>query len=108
MPSDPSRPRDDDTLTATYRDSTASRIELGLGQIERLTDPQTRPPQEHDQRPQPHSIGVAAGLTHHGDDLLNRGRICLIPPALVPRRAPVVKAGQRDRRPAMTSRARLD
>ena len=38
------------------------------------------------------------------DDLLDRGRVCRIPPTLIPRRPTVMKARDRDRRPAMTSR----
>ncbi len=61
-----------------------------------------RPPQDHDQRPQPSAIGAVARGAHHRDDLLHRRRISGIAPAFVPRGATLVKARHRDRRTTTT------
>ena len=95
-------------LAVTHQDRAARGIQVGLREIGRLTDPQTRPPQNHDQRAQPGAVGAAAGFAHHRDDLLDRGRVRRIPPALVSGSTTLVKAGHRDRRPAMTSRVIQD
>jgi hypothetical protein len=38
-------------------------------EIERLADPQTRPPQDHDQRPQSSTVGSLASRPHDRNDL---------------------------------------
>jgi hypothetical protein len=68
-----SRPRDAGRLASAYQDRSARGIEVGLGEIHCLTDPQSRPPHHHDQRSQPSAIGTASA--HHGDDFLDGRRL---------------------------------
>jgi hypothetical protein len=50
----------------------AARVQVGLGERERLTDPQARAPQHDDQAAQPTAVDAVAGAAHHRDDLLDR------------------------------------
>ena len=76
--------------------SPAASVQVGLGERERFSDPQPRSPQHDDQRAQTHAIGARARGTHHGDDLLDGGRVGWVAPALVAGRASGVIAGQGD------------
>jgi len=53
-------------------------------------------PAASDQRAQTRPIGPPAGGAHHGDDLLDGGRVCWVAPALVAGRAAGVIAGRSD------------
>jgi hypothetical protein len=77
-------------------------VEVGLSEIKRVPDPQSRPPQDHDQRSQPSAIGTLARGAHHCDDVLHGRRIRTVPVALVSRGETFVKASHRDGRPTMT------
>jgi hypothetical protein len=89
-------------FAATCQNRAAGGVEVGLGEIERLADPQPGPPQDHDQRPQPGAIGTITRRAHHRDDLLHGRRIGGMAPAFVPGCATLVKARHRDRRTRMT------
>src|SRR6188472_1199953 len=62
-------------LAAPHRQRSAARIEVGLGERERLTDPQAGAPEHDDQAAQPAAVETVTGAAHHGDDLLDRRRI---------------------------------
>src|SRR4051794_41828517 len=49
----------------------AALVEVGLAERECCLDPQTRPPEDHDESSQPLAVWAVAGLAHHGDDLLD-------------------------------------
>jgi hypothetical protein len=71
-----------------------ARVEVVLGDGDRLVDAQPRAPEQHDQRPQTGAVDTVAGLAHDRDDLLDRGRIGRVAQPRVARRAPGEKAGQ--------------
>jgi hypothetical protein len=75
------------TLAAPHQQRTAARIEVGLGERERLADPQPSAPQHDDQAAQPAAVDPVAGVAHHGDDLFDRRRIGGVAHPLVARRA---------------------
>jgi hypothetical protein len=87
-------------LAVTDEHRPGARLEVVLGDGERLVDAQPRPPQQHDQGPQAGAVDAVAGLAHDRDDLLDRGRIGRVAQPLVARRAPGEIAGQRDGRAA--------
>jgi len=66
-------------------------------QVERLPDPQARPPKHNDQRADAVAMQAAARLAHHSDDLLDPRRIRWMVHSLVPRGAAEVKFGGRGR-----------
>src|SRR5436305_3380746 len=80
------------------QDRTCYPVKVGLGERERLADPQTGPPEHNDQSPQPDSLRSLAGGPHDRDDLLHRGRVRRIAKPLVSRRPTLMEAGQRGRR----------
>src|SRR5829696_8590328 len=57
-------------LAAPHEQRTATRIQVGLDERERLVDPQARPPQHDDQAAQPAAVHAVAGAAHDRDDLL--------------------------------------
>ena len=57
-------------LAAPYQQRAAARVQVSLGQRERLADPQPGPPQHHDQAAQPAAVDPVAGAAHHRHDLL--------------------------------------
>jgi hypothetical protein len=81
---------------------TAQTVEIRFGKVECLADPEPGAPQHHDQGTQPCTVWTVAGGAHDGDDLLDRGRIGRVAEALVARGSPLVIAGHRGRRAAMT------
>jgi hypothetical protein len=72
----------------------AARIEVGLGERERLTDPQASAPQHNDQATQPAAVDTVTGVAHHSDDLLDRRRIGQVAHPVVARRPRGVKLRQ--------------
>jgi hypothetical protein len=62
-------------LAVTHKDRAAVGIKVTLRQGERLADPQTRAPHDHDQPTQPQTMRAIAGVTYHEHDLLNAPRI---------------------------------
>jgi len=86
----------------------AAAVKIGPGQRERLADPQSRPPQEHDQRPQPDAIRARARGAHDRDDLLHGRRVGGVAPALVAGRATRVIARQGHGLPRMAGRIKQD
>jgi hypothetical protein len=59
-------------LAAPHQQRPATRVQVGLGERERLTDPQAGAP-EHDDRPaQPAAMDGVARCAHDGDDFLDR------------------------------------
>jgi hypothetical protein len=71
---------------APHQQRPAPRIEVGLGERERLTDPQTGAPQHDDQAAQPAAVHAFAGAAHNGHDLLDRRRVGGVAHPLVARR----------------------
>jgi hypothetical protein len=69
-------------------------VEVGLGERERLTDPQPGAPQHDDHPAQPGTVRTITGRAHHGDDLLHAWRIWWIPNPFVARRPAAVKGGR--------------
>jgi hypothetical protein len=62
-------------LAAPHEQGTATGIEVGLGERERLVDAQSGAPQAHDQPAQPTPLRVVTGGAPDRDDLLDLGRI---------------------------------
>jgi hypothetical protein len=75
-----------------------ARLEVVLGDGERLVDAQPGAPEQHDEAPHAGAMEPVAGLAHHRDDFLDRGRIGRVAQSLVARRAPGEIAGQGDGR----------
>ena len=74
-------------LTAPHQQRPAPRIEVGLGERERLADPQASAPEHDDQPAQPVAVDTVTGVAHHADDLLDRRRIRGVAHPLLPRLA---------------------
>jgi hypothetical protein len=72
-------------------------VEISFREGERFADPESGPPEQHDQRPESQSVRFLAGDTQDRDDFLDRGRVGRVPHALVARRAGLVVAGHRCR-----------
>src|ERR671935_216983 len=66
----------------------AAPAKVGLGERERLADAQASAPEHDDQAAQPAAVDGVAGVAHHGDDLLDRGRVGGVTHPLLVRRAP--------------------
>src|SRR4051812_42874356 len=58
-------------LAASHQQRSAARVEVGLGERERLADAQAGAPQHDDQAAQPAAVDTVARVAHHGDDLLD-------------------------------------
>jgi hypothetical protein len=71
----------------------AAPVKVGLGQRERLVDPQPGAPQHHDQRADATAVAIVAGVAHHGHDLIDGRRVSRVALALVPWRDPGTKPG---------------
>ena len=86
------------TFPMADQQTASALVQVGLSEHERLMDPQTGSPQHNNQTPHPPPVTAVSGLAHDRNDLVNRGRICRIPPALVRWDPPDVMAGHRRRR----------
>jgi hypothetical protein len=73
-------------LAAADEQRSAARVEVGLGERERLVDAQAGAPEHDDQAAQPTAVDGVAGTAHDGDDLLDRRRIRGVVDPLVARR----------------------
>jgi hypothetical protein len=74
-------------LAAPYQQRAATRVQVGLGERERLADAQAGAPQHDDQAAQAAAVNAVAGAAHDGHDLLDRRRIRRVAHSLVARRA---------------------
>jgi hypothetical protein len=73
----------------------AARVQVGLGERERLVDAQAGSPQHDDQAAQPAAVHAVAGAAHDGHDLLDRRRVRRVAHPLVARRPSGVELRQR-------------
>src|SRR5829696_7526477 len=55
-------------LAAPHQQRAAARVQVGLGERERLADAQTGAPQHDHQAAQPAAVDTVAGVAHDGDD----------------------------------------
>jgi hypothetical protein len=90
-------------LAASDEDAAPGGIEVAFGERQRLVDPQTRAPEQHDQRSGAQTRWSIAGSAHDGHDLLDGGRVGRVASPFVAWRAAAVKAGHGRRRLAATS-----
>jgi len=81
-------------LAAAHQQGSATRIQVGLGERERLVDPQAA---RHNttMRPQPAAVDVVASAAHDRDALLDRRRVGRVADSLVARRPAGVELRQR-------------
>lgn len=73
-------------------------LQFGLGQRERLVDPQPGPPQHNDQPVDAIAVPDVGSVPHYRDDLIDHRRVSRVALALVPGRPTGVKVRQRRRR----------
>jgi hypothetical protein len=67
----------------THQHAAAPGVQVGLGERERLVDPQTGSP-EHDEQPaHPPRVTAIACAAHHGHDVIDGRRIRRLPLPLV-------------------------
>jgi hypothetical protein len=90
-------------LAAAHEHSASGTVEVSLGEVECLADPQTGTPHRHHECPEARTVWSIACRAHDCDDLLDRRRISRVAEALVPGSSPLVVAGHRGWRAAMTS-----
>jgi hypothetical protein len=62
-------------------------LKVGLGQRQRLADPQAGTPEHCDQPAQPHRLRPVPGGSHYGDDFLHGWRVRRIAETFVARHA---------------------
>src|SRR5271165_576361 len=62
-------------LAAADEHSASGPVEVSLGEVECLADPQTGTPQHHDECPEARTVRSIACRAHDRDDLLDRRRI---------------------------------
>src|SRR5450755_3872363 len=62
-------------LTVADQHRPAGRVHVGLGQGQRLGDPQPAAPQHRDDSPHSKAVAVLTGVAHDGDDLLDSRRV---------------------------------
>jgi hypothetical protein len=95
-------------LPTSNEHGTARAIEIGLGEIKRLTDPQASSEKDDNECAQPGAVGVVARGTHHRDDLLDRrgiGRVAqTFVPATDPRESPASSPATSDDQQRRTGR----
>jgi len=80
-------------LPAADQDRSAPRVEVVVGERERLLDAQSGAPKHDDRRAQPPPVPVLGGVAHDGDDLIDGRRVSRVAHALVARRAARVIPG---------------
>jgi hypothetical protein len=83
------------SLAAPHQQRAATRVQVGLGERERLADPQAGAPQHDDQNAQPAAVDAVAGAAHDGHDLLDRRWVGGVEHPLVARRPSGVELRQR-------------
>jgi hypothetical protein len=91
-------------LSAPHEYRAAARLEVELGQIERLLDAQPGAPEHHDQAAGAVAVESVAAATHHLNDLLGPRRVGRIPATLTARPSPSEIAGHGGRGSAATER----
>jgi hypothetical protein len=74
------------TLAASHQQRPAARVQVGLGERERLVDAQPGAPAHDDQPAQPAAVHAVSGAAHDGHDLLDRRRVRGVAHRLVARR----------------------
>jgi hypothetical protein len=82
-------------VVAPHQQRSAARVEVGLGERERLADAQAGAPQRDDQAAQAAAVDAVAGAAHDGHDLLDRRRIRRVAHPRVARRPAGVELRQR-------------
>ena len=73
-------------LAAPHQQRAAARIQVGLGERERLADAQAGSPEDDDPATQPTTVDTVAGAAHHRNDLLDRRRVGRVAHPLIARR----------------------
>jgi len=73
--------------------SAAGAVEVALLERERFADPQSRTPQQHNQRSKSVTVGAVTDRAHHSHDLVDRRRIGRVLLAFVPGWTASVVAG---------------
>jgi len=91
MPTSRRRP----ALPRRTQQRAATRIQVGLGERERLVDAQPGPPEHDDEAAQAPPVDAVARAAHHRHDLLDRRRIRGIAHPLVARRPAGMELRQR-------------
>jgi len=76
-------------------DRPASFFQIGLGERERLVDPQPGTPEHDDQPVEAIAVPGVASVAHDRDDLIDRRRVSRVALPLVPGRPTGVKVRQR-------------
>src|SRR5919201_1400863 len=82
-------------LAAPHQQRPAARVEVGLGERERLVDAQAGAPEHDDQAAQSAAMDAVAGGAHDGHDLLDGRWVCGVADPLVARRPTGVELRQR-------------
>jgi hypothetical protein len=67
-------------------DRPAALIQIGLGQRQRLIDPQPGAPEHDDQTVEAVTVASVMGMAHDRDDLLDGRRVCRVALPVVARR----------------------
>jgi hypothetical protein len=84
-------------LAAPHQQRAATRVQVGLGERERLVYAPAGAPQHDDQAARSASVDAVAGAAHDRDDLLDRRWVGRVARPLVARRPTGVKLRQRGR-----------
>jgi hypothetical protein len=92
-------------LAVADQERPAARVEVVLGEGERLLDAQPGAPQDDDHRSHAPAVAVIGRVAHDSHDLLDRRGVGRVPHSLVARRAPGV-VRQRRRRAAPPGRVK--
>ena len=82
-------------LAASHQQRSATRVQVGFGERERLVDTQAGAPEHDDQPTQPAAVHAVAGGAHNGDDLLHRRWVGRVADPLVARRPASMEVWQR-------------
>jgi hypothetical protein len=79
-------------LAVPDQNRAAAPVKIGLGQRQRLVDPQTGAPEHHDQRADATAVAIVVGLAHNGHDLIDGRRVGRVALTLVSRGGPGAEA----------------